>query len=426
MKRVPLHTQVLIAIGLAVLCGWFSGASAALGPVTFLAVYDFVGTLFLNALMMLVVPLVVSSVVVGVAGMGSVEGFGRLGWKTLSYYAMTSLLAIIVGLAFVNVIQPGAGGSPPTGEGEVSEEVRAALSKTEGRGMADVAAIFQRLIPRNVFQSAATGDMLGLIFFSLIFGFFITRLVAERRDQLLGVFQGINDVMLMITDLVMKFAPVGVFALVAKVVATTGLDAFRQVLLFFVTVVLALGVHLLVVMPLLLRFLGRVSPVRHFRAMAPALLTAFSTASSAATLPLTMDCVRKRARVSGRVSGFTLPLGATVNMDGTALYECVAVLFIAQCYGVELGFAAQFTVVLLALLTSIGVAGIPAASLVAIVIIMNAVGLPPEGIGLILAVDRILDMCRTAVNIFSDSCGAVIIGRSEGETGILTDATKPG
>jgi Na+/H+-dicarboxylate symporter len=308
----------------------------------------------------------------------------------------------------------------------VSEEVRAALSKTEGRGMADVAAIFQRLIPRNVFQSAATGDMLGLIFFSLIFGFFITRLVAERRDQLLGVFQGINDVMLMITDLVMKFAPVGVFALVAKVVATTGLDAFRQVLLFFVTVVLALGVHLLVVMPLLLRFLGRVSPVRHFRAMAPALLTAFSTASSAATLPLTMDCVRKRARVSGRVSGFTLPLGATVNMDGTALYECVAVLFIAQCYGVELGFAAQFTVVLLALLTSIGVAGIPAASLVAIVIIMNAVGLPPEGIGLILAVDRILDMCRTAVNIFSDSCGAVIIGRSEGETGILTDATKPG
>ena len=225
--------------------------------------------------------------------------------------------------------------------------------------------------------------------------------------------------MLRITDLVMLFAPIGVFALVAKVVATTGLDSFRQLALFFVTVVAGLAVHTFVVLPLLLRFVGRVNPLRHYQAMAPAMLTAFSTASSSATLPLTMECVEKRAGVSNRTSSFVLPLGATVNMDGTALYECVAAMFIAQWYGVQLGFAAQFTVVLLALMTSIGVAGIPAASLVAIVIVLNAVGLPAEGIGLILAVDRVLDMCRTSVNIFSDSCGAVIIARSEGEEDIL-------
>ena len=256
------------------------------------------------------------------------------------------------------------------------------------------------------------------------FGYFITRLAPERHALLLGVFQSLYDVMLLITDLVMRFAPIGVFALVAKVMATTGLDAFKQVGWFLVTVLLGLGLHLFGVLPLLLRFAGRVNPLRHYQAMTPAMLTAFSTASSSATLPLTLECVEKRAGVSNRTSSFVLPLGATVNMDGTALYECVAAMFIAQVYGIHLGFAAQFTIVLLALLTSIGVAGIPAASLVAIVIILNAVGLPAEGIGLILAVDRVLDMCRTSVNIFSDSCGAVIIGRSEGESGILTESSS--
>jgi Na+/H+-dicarboxylate symporter len=213
---------------------------------------------------------------------------------------------------------------------------------------------------------------------------------------------------------------------VAKVVATTGLESFRQVGLFFVTVLLGLGLHLFVVLPLLMRLLTGLNPFRHFQAMTPALLTAFSTASSSATLPLTMECVEKRAGVSNRTASFVLPLGATVNMDGTALYECVAVLFIAQMYGIELGFVSQITVVLLSLLTSIGVAGIPAASLVAIVIIMNAVGVPMEGLGLILAVDRVLDMCRTSVNIFSDSCGAVVIAHSEGEVNLLAGSKAGG
>jgi len=264
----------------------------------------------------------------------------------------------------------------------------------------------------------------GLIFFSLLFGCFIPRLVPKKHTMPAGVFQSVDDVMLLITGLVMRFAPIGVFGLVAKVMATIGLDAFRQVAWFFVTVLLALGLHRFGVLPLLLRFVGRVSPLLHFRAMTPAMLTAFSTASSSATLPLTLECVEQRAGVSNRTASFVLPLGATVNMDGTALYECVAAMFIAQVYGIHPGFAAQFTVVLLALLMSIGVAGIPAASLVAIVIILNAVGLPAEGIGLILAVDRVLDMCRTSVNAFSDSCGAVIIGRSEGEAGILNPPAK--
>jgi Na+/H+-dicarboxylate symporter len=227
------------------------------------------------------------------------------------------------------------------------------------------------------------------------------------------------EVMMRITDLIMRFAPLGVFALVAKVVASTGFDAFALLAMFFVSVVLALAFHFFVTLPLLLYFVGRVNPVLHYKAMGAALLTAFSTASSSATLPITMECVEKNAGVSNRTTSFVLPLGATVNMDGTALYECVAAMFIAQAYGIELGLATQFMVVVIALLTSIGVAGIPSASLVAIAIILAAVGLPVEGIGLILAVDRILDMMRTAVNVFSDSCGAVIIAKSQGEEGVL-------
>lgn len=223
----------------------------------------------------------------------------------------------------------------------------------------------------------------------------------------------------------MKFAPLGVFGLVAAVVTDTGAGQFLTLMetlgWFFLSVILALSIHMFVVMPLILRFVAGVNPLRHYRAMAPALLTAFSTASSSATLPLTIECVEKNAGVSNRTSSFVLPLGSTVNMDGTALYECVAAMFIAQAYGLDLSFTQQFVIVLLALLTSIGVAGIPSASLVAITIILGYIGLPAEGIALIFVVDRILDMCRTAVNIFSDSCGAVTIGKLEGEEGILKE-----
>jgi Na+/H+-dicarboxylate symporter len=410
----------LIALVLAVVAGQLTGMDTSLFGLNFYDIYDFLGTLFLNALKMLIVPLIVSSIITGIAGVGASGAMGRLGGKTLLYYMTTSLFAILVGLFLVNLVSPGiVDGEPAREIIALSDEGADVAARVEGRGVGDVVDIFLRMVPINIVAAAAEGQMLGLIFFSLLFGYFMTRIDAALARPMQEFWQGVFAVMMQITEWVMLFAPIGVFALVAKVVASTGFAAFAPLLAFFLTVLAALGVHFLVVLPLLLWFIGRVNPLRHYQAMAPALLTAFSTASSSATLPVSMDCVERRAGVSNRTSSFVLPLGATVNMDGTALYECVAAMFIAQAYGLELGFAEQFTVVLVALLTSIGVAGIPAASLVAITIILTAIGLPVEAVGLILAVDRVLDMCRTSVNIFSDSCGAVLIGRLEGETGIL-------
>ena len=422
--KLKLHWQILIALGLAVLAGLALDREIGILGVTFYSIFDFVGKLFLNALKMLIVPLIISSIIVGVAGVGGTHGLGRLGGKTIGYYAMTSTLAILVGLLAVNLIQPGVVDGDPREIFGFTGDTAALSEQIGGKGGGDLVEVFLRMIPTNVVAAAAEGQMLGLIFFSLLYGFFLARITEDYAEAQYNFFQGMFEIMMRITDLIMRFAPLGVFALVSRTVMDTGIAAFAPLALFFFTVVLALGVHFLVVLPLLLYFLGGVNPVRHYQAMGAALLTAFSTASSSATLPVTMECVEKNAGVSNRVTSFVLPLGATVNMDGTALYECVAALFIAQAYGIELSLGTQFMVVLLALLTSIGVAGIPAASLVAIAIILGAVGLPLEGIGLILAVDRILDMMRTAVNVFSDSCGAVVIARSEGETGVLASDNK--
>lgn len=420
MPKIKLHWQILIALVLAIIAGSITGEDAGIGDLTFYSIYAFVGTLFLNALKMLIVPLIASSIIMGVASVGGHQGLGRMGGKTILYYMMTSLIAILIGLTVVNILSPGvADGQPVKDMIGLSGDVDSIKEKVEGKGAGDVAEVFLRMVPTNVVAAAANGQMLGLIFFSLLFGFFMTRIGHPGSEVIYNFWDAVYNVMMQITDWVMKFAPIGVFALVAKVVASTGLEAFKPLALFFLSVLLALMIHMFVVMPLLLKFVGRVNPLLHYRAMLPALLTAFSTSSSSATLPLTLECVEKNAGVSNRTSSFVLPLGATINMDGTALYECVAAIFIAQAYGVDLGFGAQFTIVMVALLTSIGVAGIPAASLVAISIILTTIGLPVEAIGLILAVDRVLDMCRTTVNVFSDSCGAVIIGKSEGEENIL-------
>jgi proton glutamate symport protein len=421
MFKLKLHWQILIALILAVIAGSLAGTDAALFGLRFYAVFDFIGTLFLNALKMLIVPLVMSSIIVGIAGIGSGGAFGKLGLKTLAYYLTTTLFAVLVGLIVVNMVAPGmVDGEPAKHLVGLSQDTSDVAAKVAGKGAGDLVGIFLRMVPTNVVAAAADGQMLGLIFFSLLFGFFMTKIEETYAESLYKFWQGMFQVMMKITDWVMKFAPIGVFGLVAKVVASTGYSAFVPLAWFFVSVLAGLAIHFFVVLPTLLLLVGRVHPLRHYRAMAPALLTAFSTSSSAATLPLTMECVEKNAGVSNRISSFVLPLGATVNMDGTALYECVAAMFIAQAYGIELGFVQQFTIVVMALVTSIGVAAIPSASLVAIAIILAAIGLPVEAIGLILAVDRVLDMCRTAVNIFSDSCGAVIIARRTGEADVLT------
>lgn len=423
--RLKLHWQILIALALAVPLGRLAGTDGTLFGVNFHQVFAFVGTLFLNALKMLIVPLIISSIISGIAGIGTSSALGRLGGRTLLYYVTTSLLAILTGLLLVNLVAPGMiNGAPAHDLLGLQNNGESVAAKVAGHGGNDVIAVFLRMVPVNIVAAAADGQMLGLIFFSLLYGYFMTRIGADYADVQYNFWRGLFKVMMLMTEWVIRFAPIGVFALVAKVVAETGFAAAEPLLLFFGTVLLALAVHFFVTLPLLLRFVGRVNPWRHYRAMVPALLTAFSTASSSATLPVTMECVERNAGVSNRTSSFVLPLGATVNMDGTALYECVAAMFIAQAYGLELSFSVQFTIVLIALLTSIGVAGIPSASLVAIAIILGSIGLPAEGIGLILAVDRVLDMCRTAVNVFSDSCGAVVIGRLDGEEGILADPAK--
>lgn len=423
MTKLKLHWQILIAILLAFICGQLTGSELSIFGVTFYAMYDFIGTMFLNALRMIIVPLIMSSIICGVANMGGRSDLGKLGGLTLAYYAMTSTLAILVGLFFVNLIGPGVADGMPVGNSlnlSLDESTLAtAVASVEGRGGGDIAAIFLRMIPTNIVAAAAEGQMLGLIFFALVFGYFMSQIPNRQGEVLLNFWQGISETMMRITMWIMRFAPYGVFGLVAGTVAATGFAAFQPMLIFFITVLLALATHVFVILPLLLKYLGGVSPMAHFKVMAPVLLMGFSTASSSATLPLSMERVEKNAGVSEKTTSFVLPLGATVNMDGTALYECVAAIFLAQAYGLDLSFVTQFTVVLIALLTSIGVAGIPAASLVAITVILTAIGLPVEAIGLLLVTDRVLDMCRTAVNVFSDSCGAVIIAKRQGELGIL-------
>lgn len=433
MLKIKLHWQILIAIILAVFAGLLTGKDTAILGISFYSLYDFFGTLFMNALKMVIVPLIVASIITGIAGIGGAQGLGRMGAKTIAYYITTSLLAILVGLVLVNVLTPGiVDGEPIKDLLTVSaEQISETQEKVAGKDVSSIADVFLRMVPVNIVQAAAEGQMLGLIVFSILFGYFISRIPEAYAEAQYNFWQGAYEVMLQITDFIIKFAPIGVFALIAEVVAgldTRSDDIWRlaaALRTFTITVLLALGIHMFLTLPLMLRFIGRVNPLKHFKAMAAAILTAFSTASSSATLPITLECVEKNAKVSNRTSSFVLPLGATVNMDGTALYECIVAIFIFQAFGFDLSFTQQFLIVVTALLTSIGVAGIPAASLIAIMIILKAVGLDEAqasaGLAVVLIVDRILDMCRTAVNVFSDSCGAVIIGKSEGEEGILQD-----
>lgn len=424
MIKLKLHWQIFIAIAAAAAVGSIIDKDTAILGIAFYDIFDFVGTLFLNALKMLVVPLILSSIICGVSGVGKSEDLGRMGAKTIGFYMFSSLLAILVGLAFVNIMEPGIINGEAAGERlnlSSPDAVSSQLERVEGRGAEDITAVFVRMVPANIVKAAAEGQMLGLICFGILFGVFMSRIKNEDyKKTLVNFWHGTFEAMMGVTMFVMKFAPIGVFGLVAKTITVTGFDAFQPLLLFFMTVSMALAFHAFITLPSLLKFVGRVgNPILHYKAMLPALLTAFSTASSSGTLPVTMECMEKNAKVSNKATSFVLPLGATINMDGTALYECVAVMFIAQAYGLDLNVATQFIIVITALLTSIGVAGIPAASLVAITVILGVVGLPLEAIGMLLVTDRILDMMRTSVNVFSDSCCAVVVAKTEGEQGVL-------
>ena len=423
MKKLELHWQILIAIGFAGISGYLVNRSITAGVedpsilgVSVIGFFSYIGTMFLNGLKMIIVPLILSSIIVGVAGIGSGGNLGALGGKTLLFYAVTTLAAIMVGLMLINLVGPGYIDGEPVGDmlalDSSSDEL---VAIAEGRGPGDVAQVMLSMVPPNIVKAAAEGQMLGIIFFALLFGYFMTQLKNELAEPLFKFWDGVFHVMMRMTEWIMKFAPIGVYGLVAKVVAEAGFGAVRPLAVFALTVIAALLIHTTVVLPLLLRYVGKVSPYKMFPAMAPAMLTAFSTASSSATLPITMECVEENVGVSNKISSFVLPLGATVNMNGTALYECAAAMFLAQAYGLDLTFGVQFSIVFVALLTSVGVAGVPSASLVAIAIILGVVGLPMEAIGVLLVFDRILDMARTSINIFGDACCATIVARLNGE-----------
>jgi Na+/H+-dicarboxylate symporter len=399
MKKFPLHWQILAALVLAVLFGIYLP-----GQIEWVS---WMGTIFLRALQMIIIPLVISSIISGVTGIGNAENLGRLGLKTIVYYLSTSTLAILTGLLFVNLVQPGVGADLNLNKEPELSLVEHSFKET-----------LIHIIPDNIFSSMTqNGELLSVIFFALIFGFFITQVPEKPKTLLTGFFNAVFDVMMKVTLFIIRFTPLGIFGLVAeKIAQQDDLGALIQSLGSYMLVVIAgLAVHAAISLPLITRLVGRVNPWKHFNAMKTALLTAFSTSSSNATLPLTIQSVEENDGVSNKISSFTLPLGATINMDGTALYECVAVIFIAQAYGFDLTFGQQVIVVITSILASIGAAGVPMAGLVMITIILSAVGLPLEGVGLILAVDRILDMFRTSVNVWSDSCGAVVIAKSEGE-----------
>ncbi len=401
---LPLHYQILIML---VAGGFFGYFFPLMTTYT-----NWVGVIFLRALNMIIIPLILCSITTGVASVGSSGNLGRLGLKTMAYYIFSTLAAIITGFVLVTTIKPGVGAELGF---KMPVDNLAAVSDSFGQTLINI-------IPANIFESLMQGQMLAIIFFAILFGFFITKIDEKPRMLITDIFNAALDVIMKMTLFIIKFTPLGIFSITAKVIAQQVLignhisEVISRLGLYFITVLAGLLIHGFFTLPLTVKLLGRANPVKHMKNMTTPLLTAFSTSSSNATLPLTMKAVESEDGVSNKIASFTLPLGATINMNGTALYECVAVMFIAQAYGINLTFGQQIIVIFTALLAAIGSAGIPMAGLVMMTVVLKAVGLPLEGIGLILAVDRILDMFRTAINVYGDTCCAVIIAKSEGET----------
>ncbi len=399
-SKFPLWLQILIALVLGTLLGALVPQSAKY--------VAWLGDIFMRALKMIIVPLILTSIISGVANMQSSKNLGRLTLFTFTYYILSSLVAIVTGLFFVNLIKPGVGA-------DLGLTQKVPELATQKQSFTD---LIVNIVPSNIFQAFSTNNMLQIILFSILFGYFITQLENEHYRKLLtDFFNASFEVTMKLTQFIILFAPIGIFGILTNIISKHHnlLALFKSLGIYMLTVFLALSFHAFITLPSVLKFIARVNPLKHFKAMSDALLMAFSTASSGATLPVTIDKIENNVGVSNKIASFTLPLGATINMDGTALYELVAAMFIAQAYGIHLTITQQFIAVFTALLASIGAAAIPMAGLIMITIVLSVLGLPLEGIGLILAVDRFLDMFRTSVNVLSDSVAAVVIAKLEKE-----------
>ena len=408
-KKLALHWKILIGIGAGIVFG-----------ITMSSIFPFekwspfvswAGDIFLRGLKMIVIPLVFTSIALGVAGMGESKSLGRIAGKTFAFYIATTAIAAVIGLLLVNIIKPGVGASL-----NLTEKV----SSVSGQKVSILDQIVG-IVPSNIFEALSTGNLLSIIFFAVIFGFFINKVAIKDQTTLKDLFKAVYEVIMKITFFIISLAPYGVFSIVAIVVGKQasdiqGLLNIAGSLGIFVLVIWG-GIlfHGGVILPFLVRTLAKVSPWKHISKMSSTLLTAFSTCSSGAALPINIRDTQEKCGVSAKIAGFTLPLGSTINMNGTALYECVAAIFIAQAYGIDLSIVQQITIVFTALLAAIGSAGIPMAVMVMLTIVLNVVGLPLEGIGLVLAVEQLCDMPRSVVNVYGDSCGAIIVAHSEGE-----------
>jgi Na+/H+-dicarboxylate symporter len=400
MKKNGLLYLMITGIFLGIFSGWMFGTS--------MLKVEWIGEMFLDALKMLVVPLIISSMIVGIAGLGDIRKVGKTGFIALVYFMITTCVAVVIGLAMVNIIQPGIA---------VEMTVEHIPEKVAGKEAVGITDILKSFISSNLFESMAKMEILPLIIFSLVFGAVLTTL-GESGKRAIDFFDTVNSAIMKIVHLLMYFAPIGVFALIAsKLGAAGGGDLFlaeiAKIGKYVVTVISALLIHGFLVLPIILYLTTRRNPAIYFKNVTAALTTAFSTASSSATLPVTIECAEKNNRVSRKASLFVLPLAATVNMNGTALYESVAALFIAQMLGIHLGFGEQVIVFLTATLAAIGAAGIPEAGLVTMVMVLQSVGLPLEGIGMLLSMDWFLDRCRTTINVWGDSIGAAVIDELE-------------
>ncbi len=425
MKKIPLHTQILIGLVLGLAFGILSIQFGWDPTFTVKYIKPF-GTIFVNALKMIAVPLVLASLIVGISNLGDISKLSRMGGKTIAIYLVTTVIAITIGLVLVNVIKPGKKLPESTRENLIalySGDVESRENVAEGVKDAGPLQPLVDVVPQNVFESFGdNANMLQVVFLALIIGIALLKVPREKGQTLISFFDGLNDVIIKIVEYIMILAPYGVFALIAALIVDLGgddpdkaLELLLALLWYSMTVIIGLVLMIVVVYPALFKIFTKVPYKTFFKAMRPAQLLAFSTSSSAATLPVTMEVVENDLHVSEEVSSFVLPLGATINMDGTSLYQGVAAVFIAQALGLGLSITQQLMIVLTALLASIGTAAVPGAGVVMLVIVLEAIGVPTAGIALILAPDRILDMCRTVVNVTGDASVAMIVASTEGK-----------
>ncbi|MBK8382837.1 MAG: dicarboxylate/amino acid:cation symporter [Ignavibacteria bacterium] len=374
-----------------------------------------IGDIFIRLLTMIAVPLVLASLIAGAASLSDLKHIAKIGGKTIGFYALTAVIAISIGLFFANVIQPGKF-MPEESKQRLMETFQEdAQSRIDQNVSMNIVDFLVNIVPKNPFKAIADGDFLQIVFFAILTGIFLSQIKTEKSKTVIDFFEGLGNAMIMLVEKIMYIAPYAVFTLISATVAEFGFSILQTLLLYSVTVIAGLAVLTFVEYPILLKIFTKVPVYKFFKLQRQVIAVAFSTSSSAATLPVTMDICEKKLGVPNRIASFVLPLGTTVNMDGTALYQAVATMFIAQVYGFDLNLTQQLTIVLTAALAAVGTAPVPGVGLIMLIIVLKSVGVPEEGIALIIGVDRILDMCRTVPNVIADSLACVVIASSEGE-----------